>query len=330
METNSQLETIFINASLPANLIKSLKAFLKQVKYPLAVRSSSLLEDSQYQPLAGMYSTLMIQNSDKNNKNRLNQLSEAVKRVYASTFFKDLHSITSISRHRHTEEKMAILITELIGQNYGDRFYPTLSGIAQNINYYPVSYTERNDGVATIALGFGRTVVEGEKSLRFTPKYPAILPQFYSIRSAEENTQSTFYALNTNPSVDPLSGGEETNLTKYSLDTAENDGSLFWAGSVICSEDSVIRDSLRYKGKRIITFPSLLKWQTFPFPKLITEILNTGKKFMGCPVEIEFAVNLFQDEKPPEFCLLQIRPMVISNLNDKNSIKIKQSDEVFI
>ena len=330
METNSQLETIFINASLPANLIKSLKAFLKQVKYPLAVRSSSLLEDSQYQPLAGMYSTLMIQNSDKNNKNRLNQLSEAVKRVYASTFFKDLHSITSISRHRHTEEKMAILITELIGQNYGDRFYPTLSGIAQNINYYPVSYAERNDGVATIALGFGRTVVEGEKSLRFTPKYPAILPQFYSIRSAEENTQSTFYALNTNPSVDPLSGGEETNLTKYSLDTAENDGSLFWAGSVICSEDSVIRDSLRYKGKRIITFPSLLKWQTFPFPKLITEILNTGKKFMGCPVEIEFAVNLFQDEKPPEFCLLQIRPMVISNLNVKNSIKIKQSDEVFI
>ena len=109
-------------------------------------------------------------------------------------------------------------------------------------------------------------MVEGEKSLRFSPKYPAILPQFYSITSAEENSQSTFYALDTDPSVDPLSGGEKTNLNKYRLDTAENDGSLYWAGSVICSEDSVIRDSLRYKGKRIITFPSLLKWQVFPFP----------------------------------------------------------------
>ena len=330
LETNSELESIFINASLPKNLIKSLKAFLKQVKYPLAVRSSSLLEDSQYQPLAGMYSTLMIQNSDKSSKKRLDQLSEAIKRIYASTFFKDLKSIISKSRHHHNEEKMAILITELIGQNYGNRFYPTLSGVAQNINYYPVSYSERNDGVSTIALGFGRTVVEGEKALRFTPKYPAILPQYYSIRSAEENTQSTFYALNTDPSVDPLSGGEKTNLTKYSMDTAEDDGSLFWAGSVISSEDSVIRDSLRYKGKRIITFPSLLKWQIFPFPELITEILNTGKKFMGCPVEIEFAVNLFQNKKPPEFFLLQIRPMMISNLDVKNNIKIKSSDEVFI
>ena len=330
MESNSQLETDFLNASLPESLIKSLKAFLKQVKYPLAVRSSSLLEDSQYQPLAGMYSTLMIQNADKSSKKRLNQLSEAIKRIYASTFFKDLRSITSISGHRHTEEKMAILITELIGQYFGDKFYPTLSGIAQNINYYPVSYAERNDGVATIALGFGKTVVEGEKSLRFSPKYPAILPQFYSITSAEENSQSTFYALDTDPSVDPLSGGEKTNLNKYRLDTAENDGSLYWAGSVICSEDSVIRDSLRYKGKRIITFPSLLKWQIFPFPELITEILSTGKKFLGCPVEIEFAVNLFRDKNPPEFCLLQIKPMVISNLDVKNNIKIKSSDDVFI
>ena len=330
MKTISQLELEFLNASLPSNLNKSLKAFIKQVKYPLAVRSSSLLEDSQYQPLAGMYSTLMIQNKDKSSKNRLSQLSEAIKRIYASTFFKDARSVTSISGHRHTEEKMAILITELIGQHYGNRFYPTLSGIAQNINYYPVSYTERNDGVATIALGFGKTVVEGEKSLRFSPKYPAILPQFYSIRSAGENSQSAFYALDMDPSVDPLSGGEKTNLNKYRLDTAEKDGALYWAGSVISLEDSVIRDSLRYKGKRIITFPSLLKWKVFPFPELITEILIMGKKSLGCPVEIEFAVNLFQDEKPPEFCLLQIKPMVISNLDVKNTIKIKSSDEVFI
>jgi hypothetical protein len=330
METNEQLEADFLNASLPKSLNKSLKAFLNQVKYPLAVRSSSLLEDSQYQPLAGMYSTLMIQNADKASKKRLNQLSEAIKRIYASTFFKDPRSVTSTSGHRHTEEKMAILITELIGQFYGDRYYPTLSGIAQNVNYYPVSYADRNDGVSTIALGFGKTVVEGEKSLRFSPKYPAILPQFYSVRSAEENSQSTFYALDMDPSVNPLSGGEKSNLNKYSLDTAEKDGSLYWAGSVICSDDSIIRDSLRYEGKRIITFPSLLKWQVFPFPELIIEILKTGKKSLGTPVEIEFAVNLFRDEKPPEFCLLQIKPMVISNLDVKNNITIKSSDEVFI
>ena len=328
--SNSQLENEFLNAQLPSGLVKSLKTFIKQVRYPLAVRSSSLLEDSQYQPLAGMYSTLMIQNSDRSTKIRVNQLSEAIKRIYASTFFKDPRSITSISGYRHTEEKMAVLITELIGQNYGDRFYPTVSGNAQNINYYPVSYAERNDGVATIALGFGKTVVEGEKSLRFSPKYPAILPQFFSVRSTEENSQSMFYGLDMNPNVDPLSEGEKNNLKKYSLDTAELDGSLRWAGSVICSEDGIIRDSLRYKGKRIVSFPSLLKWKVFPFTDIIDELLKIGKKHLGCPVEIEFAVNLFDKGKKPEFYLLQIKPMIISNLDIKNDIKISSDDELFM
>ncbi len=330
IESNSKLESIFLNASLPSDLKHSLKAFIKQVKYPLAVRSSSLLEDSQYQPLAGMYSTLMIQNADKSNKKRLHQLSEAIKRIYASTFFKDARSVTSRSGHRHTEEKMAVLITELIGQHYNGKFYPTISGIAMNINYYPVSYAQRNDGVATIALGFGKTVVEGEKALRFSPAYPAVLPQFYSIRSSEENSQSSFYALDMDPNSNPLSGGEKLNLIKYNLDVAEKDGSLFWAGSVICSEDGMIRDSLRYNGKRIVTFPSVLKWNEFMIPEIITEMLKFGKKYLGCPVEIEFAVNLYKKEKRPEFYLLQIKPMIISNLDGKLDEKINTSPDIII
>ncbi len=330
METNIQLEKEFLKASLPADLKKALKAFIKQIKYPLAVRSSSLLEDSQYQPLAGMYSTLMIQNSDKSRKKRFAQIAEAIKRIYASTFFSDPRSITSRTGHRHSEEKMAVLISELIGQNYGKRFYPTLSGVAQNINYYPVSYAERNDGVSTVALGFGKTVVEGEKSLRFTPKYPAVLPQFYSVRSAEENSQAYFYALDMDPTKDLLAGGEELNLTRYPLNKAETDGVMSGVGSVICSEDGIIRDSLRYNGKRIVTFPSLLKWKEFAFPELIIKILKIGKKSLGCPVEIEFAVNLYSNGKPPEFFLLQIKPMVISNFDSNKELEFDSAEEIIM
>ena len=157
------------------------------MQYPIAVRSSALLEDSMYQPLAGMYSTYMLPNTAKNKETRFNQLCEAIKRVYASTYFQEPKALLKSSVQQREEEKMGVILMELIGQKHGSRFYPTLSGTAQSLNYYPVSYMKRDEGIATIALGMGRTVVNRENALRFSPKYPTILPQFYSVKATIQN-----------------------------------------------------------------------------------------------------------------------------------------------
>jgi CheY-like chemotaxis protein len=306
----------FLKASLSKELLNTLSRYLSKVKYPIAVRSSSLLEDSQYQPLAGMYSTFMLSNSDKSRTTRLEQLTKAIKLVYASTYFKEPKSLIEGSVHRHEEEKMAVIIMELIGQQHEDRFYPSASGSAQSFNYYPISYMKREEGVAFLALGLGRTIAEGEKSLRFSPKYPGIIPQYFSVRSTIANSQNQFYALNLEKGNKLMKYGEKENTSAYDLSFAEGDGELRWAGSVVSEEDNVIRDSLRHKGTRVITFPSLLKWKTAPIPELLTKVLTMGEDALGCPVEIEFAVNLYKDQnKKHEFCLLQIKPMVIGGLD---------------
>lgn len=313
--TDKKIEKRFISGSLTRQLKTSLKTFLAEIRTPLAVRSSGLLEDSQYQPLSGMYATYMLPNSSKDDTLRLHQLCEAIKRIYASVYFKGPKSIMSKTVHRFEDEKMAITLMELIGQKHHNRFYPTLGGTAQNINYYPVSYMKRDEGIATIALGLGRTVADGEKALRFSPKYPGILPQYFSIRSTIESSQNSFFALNMSPNASPMRRGETGNLNSYSLSTAESDGTLYWAGSVISKEDDVIRDSLSYKGTRVITFAPLLKWRMFPLSEIISDLLSLGKIALGCPVEIEFAVNLFKDNPTlSEFCLLQIKPMAATGI----------------
>ena len=232
-KTNDEIVQLFLSSRLTKNLVKSLKIFLSEAHYPLAVRSSSLLEDSQYQPLAGLYETYMLPNSSSIEKERLSQLCEAVKRVYASQFFQEPKSIMDISTHRHDEEKMAVIIQELIGQHFGTRFYPSLSGVAQSYNYYPVSYMKREEGVGFLALGFGKIIVEGEKVLRFSPKYPGVLPQFFSVKSTINNSQRTFFALNMNNQTNVLSSGENENLKRYNLDVAENDNAIKNAASVV-------------------------------------------------------------------------------------------------
>lgn len=329
-KSNSAINRLFLKASLSKELKKLLSKFVNDVRYPLAIRSSSLLEDSQYQPLAGMYSTFMIPNVSKKKKARLNQLCDAVKLVYASMFHREPKSLIESSVHHLEEERMAVMIMELIGKKHSDRFYPTLSGSAQSYNYYPVSYMRREEGVAFLALGLGRTVVEGEKALRFSPKYPGILPQYYSVKSTVENSQNQFYALNLSEDENLLKKGEAGNLNGFPLDVAEKDGELHWAGSVVCSEDSVIRDSLRYDGVRVITFPAVLKWNMIPLPEIISELLDMGEKSLGCPVEIEFAVNLY--EKPdhkPEFCILQIKPMVIGGLDRSGELDHFNREDIF-
>jgi len=322
-KTNNQILKIFLKSELSKELISTIKDLLKEFKSPLAIRSSSLLEDSQYQPLAGMYSTFMIPNSSKSIQERLSQLCEAVKRIYASTFFQGPKAIMDTIIHRQEEEKMAIIIMEIIGQKHEDNFYPTFSGVAQSYNYYPVSYMNRNEGVVFLACGLGKTIADGKKSLRFSPYYPNILPQYYSTKSTIENTQNNFYALSLNKGINPMIRGEEENLKLLLLDVAEKDGQLKYLASVLCSEDDIIRDSLNHSGQRIITAAPIIKHNTFPLNEIIKHLLKIGENALGCPCEIEFATNI--DKKNiMEFSLLQIKPMVIERLiHKKHNIKNK-------
>ncbi|MED5265732.1 MAG: PEP/pyruvate-binding domain-containing protein [Candidatus Neomarinimicrobiota bacterium] len=334
-KSNKQINNLFIKSSFNKSLMESLKLFIKSVKYPLAVRSSSLLEDSQYQPLSGMYATYMLPNNQSKVNERLDDLVTAIKLVYASTFYQDPKSLISRSVHRIEEEKMAVILMEMVGQNYNDRYYPTFSGTAQSFNFYPISYMKRNDGVAHLALGLGRTIANGEKSLRFSPKYPGILPQYYSIKATIESSQNSFYAMRLNEKNSSSLKNEDKNLSSFSLKIAEKDGSLKWSGSVVSTEDNIIRDTLAQNGTRVITFTPILKWSMFPLVDILNDLLEMGKDSLGCEVEIEFAVNIFEDEnKSPEFSLLQIKPMVMGgsreliNMDNESSKSILCNSKV--
>ncbi len=323
------ITNLFLKSKLSDELVEKLKFILTKITGPLAVRSSSLLEDAQYNPLAGAYSTYMLQNSDPELDNRLDQLCEAVKRVFASMFYHRSKSVIVASHHRFESEKMAVIIQELVGRRFKDRFYPVMSGVAQSYNYYPVSYMKRDEGVAYLALGFGKTIVDGEKSLRFSPKYPAILPQYYSVKSTIQNSQNNFYALKFGPEQSILTEKDPDNLSKYPLETAEADGMLRYTASVISAQDGVLRDSLNYEGVRVITFAHFLKYKLFPLSEILDEILTLGSRSLGCPVEIEFAVNIFNDAKRlPEFCLLQIKPLPLSSVEQSEELDGISEDSI--
>ena len=324
LKDDKKLEKLFLKSKLSIDVMLKLESFIKENKKPLAIRSSSLLEDSQYQPLAGTYETFMLPNNSKSNKKRLNDIIKAIKKVYASTFKGEAKTLLDNTAHRIEEEKMAVIIQEIVGQTYSNnRFYPSFSGVLKSINYYPISYMKRTEGVAYLALGFGRTIVDGEKCLRISPKYPSILPQFFSMKSTQENSQNHFYAL-------PLKNQNvsDEDLKLYSLKVSEEDGSLKWLGSVISNEDNNMRDSLLIKGTRVVSFAPILKWETIPFSGIAQEILKIGKKALGCPVEIEFAVNLLDNGKH-EFCLLQIKPMVLTGLQKINQKEILKAKDIF-
>lgn len=313
---DKKLEKIFIKADLSIDLMLKLESFIDNNKNPLAVRSSSLLEDSQYQPLAGTYETYMLPNNSRSKKKRFNELIKSIKLVYASTFKGEAKSLLRNTAHRIEEEKMAVILQEITGKSYNkERFYPTFSGVLKSINYYPVSYMKREEGVAYLSLGFGRTIVDGEKCLRISPKYPSILPQFFSIKATKENTQNQFYGLSLKANVNPAE-----DLQRYSLKVAEMDGALKWVGSVISQEDNILKDTLNINGTRIISFAPVLKWDSIHLSEIANEMLKIGKKALGCPVEIEFAVNL-NKKRLHEFCLLQIKPIVLTGLHKNSSNK---------
>jgi len=313
-----KLSQKFLLSNLSEKLVDFLKTFLNEFKRPVAIRSSGLLEDMQYLSLAGIYSTYMLPNFSGSITSRLKMLKDAIKLVYASTFSEEASSTFDASSHRLEDEKMAVIVQELVGQQFGYRFYPTFSGLARSLNYYPVSYMKREEGIVYMAIGLGRMITEGSRTFCFSPKYPSILPQFYSPEAMLENSQKEFYALNLEKKPSLFDDGEEGNIECFSLEDAEIDGTLRYIGSVITDQDNIVRDSLNYPGTRIVTFANILKMKTFPLSGILEELLKIGHRMLGCPVELEFACNLYSDrKKKPEFCLLQIRPMAIDNLNQE-------------
>lgn len=315
----------FLGAELPDWLVRDLTVYLSQVDYPLSVRSSSLLEDAQFQPYAGLYKTYMIPNNHPSFKKRLDHLLTAVKLVYASTWYEGPRVFSRSTGSTPREEVMAVIIQELSGGAHGDFFYPAISGVAQSHNFYPIGPMKPEEGITHIALGLGKTVVEGEKTLRFSPTYPTLLPQFSRVDDILKNSQHHFYALRIRDYPETLNFDRHCNLEKRDLDDARKEYPILSLASTYVSDEHRIRDTGTVSGEKVLTFAPVLKYGTFPLSGLLMDMQGLGKKGMGCPVEIEFSVNLnSQAGKKGEFNFLQIRPMVAGE--DRFEVRIDPGD----
>ncbi len=295
----------FLAARLPDDVLADLRSFLDIVRAPLAVRSSSLLEDSQFHPLAGVYDTHMLPNNHADPAVRLAQLATAIKLVYASTFHAATRRYLEATSHRLDEEKMAVILQPVVGTAHGRYFYPSFAGVARSYNYYPFGAMRPEDGVAGVALGLGQTVVEGGHVLRFCPAHPQVLPQLANPEEFLDRSQRTFYAIDLTDSDRPQVAHDE-GLVELGLDEAERHGTLQLIGSVWSPDDESFHDGIHQPGVRVVTFAHILKSETFPLAALLRRLLALGRTGMNCPVEIEFAVNL--DATPQQFAVLQIRP----------------------
>jgi CheY-like chemotaxis protein len=315
---------LFTAARMPQWLKLNLEQYLNHARFPLAIRSSSLLEDAQFQPFAGVYKTYMIPNKHPDLKERLKQLILAIKLIYASTYCQGARAYFKSTFHRTEDEKMGIVIQQLTGKVYGDYFYPAISGVAQSYNYYPISYMKPEDGLAHVALGLGKIVVEGGVALRFSPKYPQFLPQFSTVEDILENSQRLFYALKMDGFPDDLADKEDATLEKLDIDEAISHAPVRHLCSTYSAEDHRIRDGVQASGYPVCTFANVLKYRSLPLAEILSEILAIGRQGMGCPVEIEFAVNMaFDTDQKPAFELLQIRPMTVNQHN----LEVEISDE---
>ena len=309
--SDSHLANFFLKASLPGRVVGDLRDFIEHVKVPLAVRSSSLLEDSMYQPFAGIYATKMLPNDQISDDLRFLNLVNAIKFVIASTFFRQARSYLGNTPHRIEDEKMAVVVQPVVGRRHGDCFYPDFSGVACSYNYYPVGQAKPEDGVAHVALGLGKTVVEGGAALRFTPAFPGVLPQFPSGRDLFRCSQREFYAIAMRHTASVAFLEEDQYLVKGGLDRAEADGVLRFLASTYSSDDQALYDGIGRAGPRIITFAHVLKNDVFPLAKILIDLLRLSSTAMNCAVEIEFAGTLDPTHAvPAQFSLLQVRPMV--------------------
>ena len=309
---DAEIRERFLAAALPAPLVSDLSAFLAEARYPLAVRSSSLLEDSHYQPFTGVYETFMLGNQHPTLGERLEQLGRAIKLIYASTFSQHAKTYVRATPYRLEEEKMAVILQEVVGAQHENRFYPDFSGVVRSHNFYPTAPMSSADGIAAVALGMGRAVVEGGRCLSFCPRYPRHPIQFSDVKDILTNSQTEFWAVDLGDAErdDPASGLREL---RFGLDVAEHDGTLSPVASTYNRDNDAVYDGIGRSGSRIVSFAPILKQEVFPLAVVLDQLSHMGEAALGQPVEIEFAVRLPRSpNEPANFGFLQVRPLVLS------------------
>lgn len=301
----------FLSAELPGRVYQDFYAFLAVSRnHPIAVRSSSKLEDSHYQPFAGIYSTYMIPRHPDNHV-MVRMISDAIREVYASVYYKASKAYMTATANVIDEEKMGIILQEVCGNRHGDIFYPTLSGVAQSINYYPIGSEKAEDGIANIAFGLGKLIVEGGISLRFSPKHYKKILQLSSVEAALRDTQKEFRALDLKVDSFVPSTDDGVNILRLGINDVKNDAAMKYVASTYDYNNNILRDGINYSGKRIVTFANVLQHKLFPLADILSTLLELGQKEMNNPIEIEFAANLETPPGTPKiFNFLQIRPIV--------------------
>jgi len=307
---------------MPEDIVRALSTYLEHVGGPLAVRSSSLLEDSQNQPFAGIYSTYMLPNNCRDDGVRLKQLCDAIKLVYASAFFKSARAYIQSTLHSSEEEKMAVVLQKMVGNRYGERFYPVYSGVAQSYNFYPVAPLIREDGIASVALGLGNIVVDGGKVIGVSPNHPDKIPGQSTPEQTMRNSQNVFYALNMNDVCFDLRKGERTTLHILPISDAEPDGTLDYVASTYDANDAMLRDGMSGQGPKLVTFAGVLKYGQLPMLDIISTLMDIGSRGMGGHVEMEFAM-MFDQQGKPEFYVVQIRPL--TSLKGRSQVSVDLS-----
>ena len=333
MSDNASDEEIlqhFLRAKLPRSVVADLYAYLKAVDSPIAIRSSSLLEDAHYQPFAGVYSTYMVPNFKGHRITTLMMVCEAIKAVYASVYYRSSKSYMKATKNVISREKMAVVLQEVCGKQYGNCFYPSFSGVGRSLNFYPIGNEKPEDGIVNVALGLGKYIVDGGQTLRFSPKHPHNILQTSTLEFALNETQTHFNALDLSKTTFSPQVDDGFNLFRLPVREAEADGTLRFVASTFDPYDQIIRDGLyEEKFRRVITFANILEHDVFPLADIVDKVLKVGEREMGRPVEIEFAVNLdYENNQNNVFYLLQIRPIVDANKSideDLSSIPLEET-----
>ncbi|TFG45217.1 MAG: hypothetical protein E4H40_08520, partial [Candidatus Brocadiia bacterium] len=321
----------FQKAHMPVQIVGDLRALVQQVHTPLAVRSSSMLEDAMFEPFASVYGTKMIPNNQPDVDSRFRKLVEAVKYVYSSTFFRASGNYMKATHHSTIDEKMAVIIQEVVGSRWGERFYPQISGVVRSYNFYPFGNALPEDGVVDLALGLGRMIVDEGVAWSFSPAFPKACPPFNSINDMLKNSQTEFWAVNMQApeAYNPID--EVEYMEKFDLTAAEYDGSLPYIASTLDSQDGRVTPGIGVKGPRVLDFAPILKSRIIPLNELLETLLKTSEDRLGTRVEIEFAVRLDRKEcSPAEFGFLQIRPMVVAEAEVELSDDELSADNILV
>jgi hypothetical protein len=315
---DDRIALAFQQAELPFEILGDLRSLVENVHSPLAVRSSSLLEDSLHQPFAGVYATKMIPNNQFDTNTRFRKLCEAIKFVYASTFFRGAKTYIKATQHQIQEEKMAVIIQEEVGKKFGLRFYPEISGVARSYNFYPMGRAKHDDGIVHLALGLGKTIVDGGVSWSYSPPYSKVEPPYRTVKELLKISQTRFWAVNLSPKIEYNPIEETEFLTLGDLADAELDGCLYNIASTYDPISQRLTMGLTAKGPRVLTFAPLLVLDKLPLNKLLTDLLEECEQLLDGPVEIEFAMTF----DPNHFGFLQVRRMIVFD----NDIDVTESD----